>query len=107
MDIILKNANVGNKSDILDIGIKDGKIVALEKNLANANEIIDLQGRLVIPPFCETHIHLDKSCILSRCKSEKGTLEEAIAQVALQKKSFTEDDVYERACKTLEKAISH
>jgi cytosine/creatinine deaminase len=107
MDLILRNANVVNQSDILDIGIKDGKIAALQKNLANANEIIDLQGRLVIPPFCETHIHLDKSCILSRCKSEKGTLEEAIAQVALQKKSFTEDDVYERACKTLEKAISH
>ena len=107
MDLILKNSNIHNQFETIDIGIQDGKIIALQKNLSDATEVIDLNGRLVIPPFCETHIHLDKSCILSRCKSEKGTLEEAIGQVALQKKLFTENDVYERACKTLEKAISH
>ena len=31
------------------------------------------------PGFVETHIHLDKSCILDRCNRERGTLEEAIA----------------------------
>lgn len=107
MDLILKNSQLSTQSQPLDIGIKNGKIAALEKNLSNSQKTIDLEGRLVISPFCETHIHLDKSCILSRCKSEKGTLEEAIEQVALQKKSFSENDVYERACKTLEKAISH
>ena len=29
----------------------------------------------------ETHIHLDKSCILDRCKAERGDLEEAIGEV--------------------------
>ncbi len=62
-------------------------------------------GRLVTPGFVETHIHLDKSCILDRCHSEEGTLQEAIAQVAAAKRAFTEDDVYERGRRTLEKAI--
>ena len=39
-------------------------------------------GRLVMPGFVETHIHLDKSCILDRCQCREGTLQEAIAQVA-------------------------
>ena len=66
---------------------------------------LDLGGRLVTPGFIETHIHLDKSRILGRCKAERGDLEEAIGEVARQKKSFTAEDVYERAKITLEKAI--
>lgn len=107
MDLILKNARINGRTETVDIGINQGMIVAIEKNLSEAHEILDLGGRLVVPPFCESHIHLDKSCILSRCHSSKGTIEEAISQVALQKKSFTQDDVFERACKTLEKSISH
>ena len=64
-----------------------------------------LDGRLVIPGFVETHIHLDKSCILERCPLEQGTLQEAIAAVAAAKRAFTEDDIYARARQTLEKAI--
>ncbi|MGL1765614.1 amidohydrolase family protein, partial [Vibrio parahaemolyticus] len=66
---------------------------------------IDLGGRLVVPGFIETHIHLDKSRILGRCQAQRGDLEEAIGEVAKQKKSFTAEDVYTRAKATLERAI--
>jgi len=59
----------------------------------------------VIPGFVETHIHLDKSCILERCGPQQGTLEAAIAAVAAAKRAFTEPDIYARAQRTLEKAI--
>ena len=88
-----------------DIGIAAGRIAAIAPKLAVEGKEIDLGGRLVAPSFIETHIHLDKSCILERCKSEKGDLEEAIEQVALAKKNFTADDCYERAKRTLEKSI--
>ena len=107
MDLILRGGRIDGFSELVDIGIDGGKFAAIAPRLAASGREIDLGGRFVTPPFCESHIHLDKSCILTRCKSEKGTLEEAIAEVALQKKSFTPDDVYQRACKTLEKAISH
>ncbi|MGI9412076.1 MAG: amidohydrolase family protein, partial [Hyphomicrobiales bacterium] len=68
---------------------------------------IDIDGRMVAPGFIETHIHLDKSCILDRCKSEQGHLDEAIEQVAQAKKAFTAEDVYERAKRTLEKCLLH
>jgi cytosine deaminase len=86
MDLILQNARLSGVSDLVDIGIKNGNIVAIEKTLSNASEIIDLEGRLVVPPFCETHIHLDKSCILSRCSGAGGAIEDAIREVVQQNK---------------------
>jgi cytosine deaminase len=66
----------------------------------------DLGGRLVVPGLVETHVHLDKSCLLDRCTCHRGTLEEAIASVTAAKRGFTEEDVYARASRTLEKAIT-
>jgi cytosine/creatinine deaminase len=106
MDLILRNARmVGNESGTTDIGIDKGRIAVVQPQLAAEGESLDLGGRLVTPGFIETHIHLDKSRILGRCKAEKGDLEEAIGEVARQKKLFTAEDVYARAKTTLEKAI--
>ena len=108
MDLILRNARVaGSEQSTTDIGIGGGKIVAIEPGLQAEGETIDLGGRLVSSGFIETHIHLDKSCILDRCKAEKGDLEEAIGEVARVKKAFTPEDVYTRGKKTLEKCILH
>ena len=68
-------------------------------------QVIDLAGRLVLPGLVETHIHLDKACILERCQLAEGTLAEAIAQTSLAKATFTEEDVYTRGAQVLEKAI--
>ena len=106
MDLILKNARLlGAERDITDIGIESGKIAVVQPKLTAEGETIDLGGRLVSPGFVETHIHLDKSCILDRCASERGDLEEAIKQAATAKAAFTPDDVHARATRTLEKAI--
>ncbi len=106
LDHIFRNARVAGREDtLLDIGIKDGRFAAIEVKLEADGPQENLGGRLVVPGFCETHIHLDKSCLLGRCQCQKGTLDEAIAAVAAAKKGFTEEDVYDRASRTLEKAI--
>ena len=108
MDLILRNARLaGEDRRSADIGIENGKIVAIEPHLRVEAEIIDLAGRLVSPGFVETHIHLDKSCILDRCTSDRGDLDEAIKEVAKAKAAFTPEDVRARATRTLEKAILH
>ena len=106
MELILRNAIIagGNGGKTVDIGIEGGKIAAIEANLAAEGEELDVGGRMVGPGFIESHIHLDKSCILERCKSEKGHLDEAIEQVANAKKQFTPEDCRERAVRTLEKS---
>jgi cytosine deaminase len=108
LDLVLRQARIaGRPGGLVDIGILDGRIAAIEPHLAVEAQAESIDGRLVIPGLVETHIHLDKSCILDRCRSEQGTLEEAIAEVAAAKCAFTEDDVYTRASRTLEKAIGH
>src|SRR4051812_33336337 len=106
MDLILRNARlIGAEQQTTDIGIMGDKIAEVRPNLSAEGGTIDLAGRLVSSGLIETHIHLDKSCILDRVKAEKGDLEEAIGEVARVKKDFTPDDVYARAKKTLEKSI--
>ncbi len=106
LDHIFRNARIaGNEGHLVDIGIRAGRFAAIAVGLEAEAPAEDLGGRLVVPGFVETHIHLDKSCLLGRCVCEKGTLEEAIGAVAAAKKAFTVEDVYARGKRTLEKAI--
>ncbi len=106
MDLILKKARVGGGDrELADIGIVAGKIAAIASQLDAEGEAIDVNGRLVSSGFIETHIHLDKSCILDRCTSDRGDLEEAIRETAKAKAAFTSEDVHTRASRTLEKSI--
>ncbi|NNK77600.1 MAG: amidohydrolase family protein [Litoreibacter sp.] len=107
MDLTLHNVSLPAEPDHkLDIGVHGGKIVEMRPvgTLEAGDRSLELDGRLVLPGFVETHIHLDKSCILDRC-SMKGGLDEAIAEVAGLKAAFTEEDVATRAAKTLRKCV--
>src|ERR1700709_1836630 len=109
-DTVLRNGRIaGRQHEPVDIGVRDGRIAAigpkLEAGASDSTREFALDGRLVIPGFVETHIHLDKSCISDRCTCRTGTLQEAIETVAAAKLLFTEDDIYARAKRTLEKAL--
>jgi cytosine/creatinine deaminase len=107
IDLVLREARIaGSEQRVVDIGIRDGRIVAIEQNLVCDALVRNLGGRLVVPGFVETHIHLDKSCISERTNIRHGTLAEALAETTAAKRGFTEDDIYARASRTLVKAIS-
>jgi cytosine deaminase len=108
MELILRNAHAFSLGDgLVDIAIERGRIAAVGTGLAADGPTIDLAGRLVAPKLVETHIHLDKTCIMDRCTAEEGTVAEAVAQTAAAKRAFTEEDIYARATRTLEKCIAH
>jgi cytosine deaminase len=108
-DLVLRNGRIaGRDHEMVDIGVRGGRVAAIGPRLETSPDGargIALDGRLVIPGFVETHIHLDKSCISDRCTCRTGTLQEAIESVAAAKRAFTEDDIYARGRRTLEKAI--
>ena len=105
-DFILRNAVIaGRDAQSFDIASRDGVIVEIAPRIDSDALSEDVHGRLVLPGFVDSHVHLDKSCILDRCHMEQGTLQEAIGEVAAAKRDFTEEDVYARAARTLEKAI--
>ena len=109
-DYVLRNGRIaGAGADPVDIAVMDGRIKAIEPRskfaARDASRDIALDGRLLVPGFIETHIHLDKSCISDRCTCRTNSVQEVIAAVAAAKKDFTEEDIYERGSRTLEKAI--
>jgi cytosine deaminase len=108
LDLVLRQARrAEDKEAVVDIAIAGGRIVEIAEQIIGDAPAEQLDGRLVIAGFVESHIHLDKSRILERCDCEHGTLEEAIASVAAAKRSFSEADIYDRGRHTLEKAIIH
>ena len=105
-DVVLKAARLAaNPEAVVDIGIANGKIAAIAPDLDDAVAVEAVGGGLIAPGLVETHIHLDKSCIIDRCSIREGSLKEAIAETARAKRAFTEDDIFERARGTLERAI--
>ena len=109
MDLIIRNALVaqGAELSVVDIGIGDGAILAVEPELRSDARELDASGCLLVPGLIETHIHLDKTCILDRCRIEQGTVVEAARETAAAKRGFTVEDVYARGQQTLERCISH
>jgi cytosine deaminase len=109
MDLIIRNARVlnGGELGIVDIGIQGSTIVALSPDLHAIGPELNAAGCLVTAGLIETHIHLDKTCILDRCRIEEGTVAEAVRETAAAKRDFTVEDVYLRAKRTLERCIAH
>ena len=106
LDLLFKDARIAGREDrTVDIGVAGGRFVAIEAAIDAPCPREALGGRLVVPGFVETHVHLDKSGILGRCTCTQGTLDEAVKAVALAKRDFSEADVYARAAQTLEKAL--
>jgi cytosine deaminase len=99
------NARLGDGSGSHELYVENGYFVAAFSPTTSAWQTLDLQGQLLLPGLIETHIHLDKACILQRCHLHEGTLSEAIAQTRAAKATFTEEDVYQRGAQVLEKAI--
>lgn len=109
MDLVVRRARIpdGAGSRLVDIGVRAGRIAAIEPALAADAQTLDAEGCLVVPGLVETHIHLDKACIMDRCRAEAGTLAEAVQQSAAAKRGFTAEDVYARGRRTLERCIAH
>ncbi|WP_063684545.1 amidohydrolase family protein [Bradyrhizobium stylosanthis] len=104
-DLIFRNALLRSSAAPVDIGVTGGRIAAIAPSLACEGVEIDLGGHLALPGFVDTHIHLDKACLLGRCGHNHGSVSEAIRAVAGMKKDFTVEDVYARGARVLERAI--
>ena len=108
MDLIIRNANLPDGRIGIDIGIKDGKIVALESSLsAKSPEEIDASGYLVSPPFVDAHFHMDATLSLGLPRlNQSGTLLEGIALWGELKPHMTVEAIKERALRYCDLAVA-
>lgn len=87
-DIVIKNGRVidgmNNPWTKLDLAIKDGKIVKLEKDIEErAKQVIDAKGKVVTPGFIDPHVHSDLYCMkpeIHQIKLKQGVTTEVLGQ---------------------------
>lgn len=62
LDVVIHGGTVATASDTFqaDIGINDGKIVLLGKDLPAAKETIDATGHYVLPGGIDSHVHISQ-----------------------------------------------
>jgi len=105
MDWVVQGAMLADGSGPMDVGIAAGRIAAIAATLPVEAPVIPAGGCLLTPGLVETHVHLDKTCILDRCTAAEGSVAEAVRLTSAAKRSFTPEDVYARGRRTLEHAI--
>jgi len=103
------NAKIYGHDDASEILVEDGKFVEFGNNLQGADEEIDLDGNLVIPPYVDSHLHLDYYFVgqTDEAKNESGTLFEAIDIWNDFKKGSTKEEMKDRIRKAALDCVSY
>ncbi|MBM7570039.1 amidohydrolase family protein [Aquibacillus albus] len=110
LDTLIHKASIPHYNHLMDVGVQNGSITYLskaEERLPHAKQIMDADGRVLLPGLIEPHIHLDKAYLLDQMNEDATTLDEAIQLTGDLKKGFTKDDIKQRSIKVLEKCISY
>ncbi|MCC7483846.1 MAG: amidohydrolase family protein [Burkholderiales bacterium] len=108
-DLVVRNVRLANGSGaaaVVDIAVAGGRIAAIGARIAGDGEAVDAGGRLASPGLVESHFHLDKSRILDRVAPlEDRRATDYMKRVSAVKDTFTPEDIYARARRTLEQCM--
>jgi len=99
-DLLIRRARLHRRHETFDIAVKDGLFVAIGTDLSanSAARVLDVQGRLLIPPMIDAHVHLDAVLTVGQPRyNSTGTLLEGIQIWSERKPSLTHEDVKRRA----------
>ncbi len=109
--MLIKNVVIRGQESLSQILIEDGVIRAIEPNEATLQTnapVLDAEGGMALPPFCEPHIHLDTTQTAGEPSwNISGTLFEGIERWAERKALLSIDDVKARAKQTLKWQIAN
>ena len=97
--MLFQNALIENSTTPVSIRVENDKFAAIGAELTPnpGEEVIDLGGKLVLPPFIESHVHLD-TCLTAGDPvwNMSGTLFEGIECWAKRKEKLTKQDIKDR-----------
>ena len=99
LDLVVRHCTLPDGRNGMDVGVQDGRIVAVQAALAaQAHEEVDAQGLLLTAPFVDAHFHMDSTLSYGLPRvNESGTLLEGIALWGELKPQLTQDAIVERA----------
>lgn len=100
LDLVVRRANLADARSLKDIACADGRIAEVADTIdaPQSTPSIDADGCLVIPPFVDSHFHLDSTLSHGRPRAnQSGTLLEGIALWKEFAEKISADDVKARA----------
>jgi len=117
-DILIKNARTRfSKEKLLDIGIKEGRILKIGENIdGTGSQLIDAAGKLVTESFVNGHLHLCKVYTLTKVGEEalisyqSGSMGKAMTAIELAskvKEQYDESWIIENVRKAIKLAIKY
>ena len=93
--MIIRNVLIENAAQPADIRIENGCFREIRAGLipGENEEVVDGENHLLLPPFIESHIHLD-TCLTAGdpCWNESGTLFEGISCWTKRKGKLSRED---------------
>ncbi|MGF1701801.1 cytosine deaminase [Photobacterium makurazakiensis] len=110
-NMLIQNVTLRGKDGLHQILIEDGlfkTVSTMDETINHTATVIDGEGGLAIPPFCEPHIHLDTTQTAGEPSwNISGTLFEGIERWAERKSLLSVEDVKSRAKQTLKWQIAN
>lgn len=108
--MLFQNARIENSTTPTDIRVEGGKFTAIGAGLTPApgEETVDLGDKLVLPPFIESHVHLD-TCLTAGepMWNMSGTLFEGIECWAKRKEKLSRQDIRDRVNRAVRLYAAH
>ena len=99
-DVVIRHAHLPRRQGLVDIAVRDGRFARIADELSddNGKREIDADGKLVVPPFIDAHVHLDAVLTVGQPRyNTTGTLLEGIQIWSERKPSLTHEDAKRRA----------
>lgn len=97
--MLIKGVHIENAAEASDIRVTDGRFEEIAPGLSPrpGEEVVNCAGKLALPPFIESHVHLD-TCLTAGepVWNQSGTLFEGIHCWSLRKETLTKEDVKSR-----------
>lgn len=108
--MLIKHVSIENCSQIMDLRIRNGRFTEIGECLpaVEQEEVLELGGKLLLPPFVESHVHLD-TCLTAGepAWNKSGTLFEGIECWSKRKPMLSREDVRQRVHRVVRMQAAH
>lgn len=104
------NAKIKGVDELQEMLVEDGVFKEISSHIEVSDcPVIDLQGKLTLPPYVDPHIHLDYVFTARKqgAKNGTGTLFEGIQRWSETKSDLSVEEIKARAVRAVRKELSH
>ena len=107
---LFTNVKLKGQDGLKDLYVVDGVFKEIGEGLAakvKADKVVDLEEKLVVPPYCDPHIHLDYvfTALNPAAANKSGSLFEGIQRWSETKGHLTKEEIKNRAKQAMKQEI--